>query len=354
MRIYKLEIRIEEPVLVTESTVGNILKHKGDYLSGMTLRGAMLYRAFKEQDSSVAKEMRDPKLIFHPAYPISDSGITEYAHPFIYECKLCDEKIAEDYLEKVKKNPLQLKGVVPPYSCEREKHFFSMKSLGGSLVARKDGEYVRFGMDYTRIEAVGISKRFKTSEVGMLYNYVCLTPGLRFQGYIVDLNDDRFQQLGYHEDGEYELAIGRGGSRGLSHATVKVVEERDFQRSFRDKVSKKLKEELKKGAFLFLKAKAPIYGLSMLNDEFHARSYLEIPPLIFKNEWITGVERISGFSLKTGYPKAAIKAAKPGSVYLYKPPEEKSEQEIEEILIKISLVGLGPFNHLGLNLLELI
>jgi hypothetical protein len=48
-----------------------------------------------------------------------------------------------------------------------------------------------------------------------------------------------------------------------------------------------------------------------------------------------------------------IKAAKPGSLYLYRLPEEVGE-ELLETLVRISLTGLEPFNHLGLNLLEVI
>jgi hypothetical protein len=351
MRVYRLEIEAKEPLLVAGPTVGNISAPERELLSGMTLRGAMLYRAFKERSPSLIEEMRDPKLIFHPAYPVSEYGISEPAHPFIYKCKLCKGEAAEDHLEKVKKNPLELKETIPPYHCERERHLFSMKSLGGKLVMKKEGTYVQFkGLEFVRMEAVGMSKRFRTSEVGMIYNYLCFAPGSRFQGRIVDLSEDRLHLLGYRENEEYELCIGRGGSRGMGHIALKFIcEEEGFLKQLRGEIYQRLKET----PYIFLRAKAPIYGLKALDDGFHVRSYLEIPSLKLEEEWITGTERISGFSLETGLPKAMIKAAKPGSLYLYRLPEEVGE-ELLETLVRISLTGLEPFNHLGLNLLEVV
>ena len=351
MRVYRLEIESEEPLLVTGPKVGNISGPEREILTGITLRGALLYRAFKEGRSSLIEELREPKLIFHPAYPASEAGISEPAHPFIYKCKLCEGDVAEDHLEKIRKNPLELVGTIYPHLCERGRHLFSMKSLGGKLVVKKDGTYVQFkGLEFVRMEAVGMSKRFRNSEVGMVYNYLCFAPGSRFQGLIVDLSEDRLQLLGYREDEEYELRLGRGGSRGLGHSILKLTCEEGFLRRLIDYIERKLKET----SYIFLKAKAPIYGLKALDDGFHVRSYLEIPPLKLEGEWITGTERISGFSLQTGYPKAMIKAAKPGSLYLYRPPEDVEGEELVEILVRASLVGLEPFNHLGLNLLEVV
>lgn len=311
-----------------------------------------MYKAYKKNRSLVTEEIQNPKLIFHPAYPASDHADPEYAHPFIYECKLCEEKIAEDYLEKVKKNPSKIDELVPPNYCEREKHLLSMKSLGGNLVIKKDGCYTRFkGPEYLRIEAVGMSKRFKKSEIGMIYNYICLAPGSRFKGMIVDLNGERLQKLGYLDGHEYELSVGRGGSRGMGHIKVEITEEgEDFIKFKRDLISQRLREE---SPYLFLKAKSPIYGLSINKEGLHISSHLEIPGLVFMREWITGAETISGFSLLTGYPKAIIKAARPGSLYLYRVSEE-SWIDLVDILMKVQLTGLEPFNHLGLNMLEVV
>lgn len=75
-----------------------------------------------------------------------------------------------------------------------------MKSLGGSLVVKTENGFEKPETKYIRVENVGMNKKFKTSEAGMIYNYLCVAPGQIFKSFIVDSKEDGLEKLGYGLD----------------------------------------------------------------------------------------------------------------------------------------------------------
>lgn len=96
-------------------------------------------------------------------------------------------------------------------------------------------------------------------------------------------------------------------------------------------------------------AKAPIFSIKWNHQSVELSFHHEIPALKYKDGWITGTRIYSGFSLASGLPKAKLVCASPGSIYRYDFEKELDDAFMDR-LVGLSLLGLQPLNHSGLNL----
>jgi len=320
------------PTIVTQPSVGNVIRNEEVYLSGATVRGALLTAAISQRRDQVSEEVDRPHLVFHPAFPIKNGSVFKPAHPFIYKCKVCGE--VRDCLADFLRDDLKIGRGVPPRLCPRG-HINTLKSLQGKLL---DERFQEYEPAFTRVEAVGMNKIFKTSEIGMVFSYTCLAPGTRFRGTVVDLSGTRLDVLGL--TGEREVRLGRGSSRGLGYAFVRVKEEPDYLKRLEQAVQLSIE---KTRPYILLKAVAPtlLPALDASKPE----------GLEWQGAWLAGEKRFSGFSLSTNRPKASLRCAAPGSLVAYR--VGTGDSWVRWVVDTCSL-GLGPFNHLGLNLLEVM
>ncbi len=347
LKVYELNIEVVTPLIVARPLAGNIVRHETSYISGQTIRGAFLFNAYiKGMKDRVENESKRPTLIFHPAYPIIDGRNTVPAHPFIYKCKVCG--MVMDHLPALFKENFDLTRAPPPDTCPGG-HKFAMKSLGGGLVIKRDNGFISAeGIKYVRVENVGMSKKFRTSEVGMIYNYICIAPGQRFRSLIVDVGEDNLELLGYRVGQPFRLYLGRGSTRGLGHVEMRITEL--GMESLTKEVERKVSDS---PSHLLLLAKAPIFSVRYVEGSAMPSLHHEIPPLTYKEGWIPKTIFYSGFSLTSRLPKAKLLCASPGSLYHYSLPT-KSNDDLIDKLVKVALIGLPPHNHLGLNLLEVL
>ncbi|MEM4329006.1 MAG: hypothetical protein QXI50_05025 [Candidatus Caldarchaeum sp.] len=346
MRVYQLDIKVLTPLIVARPSSGNIARHDTGYILGQTIRGALLFRAYIEgRKKWVEDETKKPSLVFHTAYPLVEEKPAVPAHPFIYQCKVCG--VVVDILPSLAKAGFEPTNSVLPDACPNG-HMLGMKSLGGSLVVKKDVGWEKVKTEFVRVENVGMNRKFRTSEVGMIYNYVCVAPGQKFRSLIVSVGEDGLNKLLDGLGQPFTLQLGRGATRGLSHAEATIRELRN------DELEKEIVRKTRGSApHLLLLAKAPVLSLSWDKGSVKISLHHEIPRLRYRYGWITKTIVFSGFSLASGLPKAMLTCASQGSLYAYYLTAEIDEM-LSNTLTRAAFIGLQPHNHIGLNLLEVV
>ena len=182
MNVYEVEVTLKSPTVISKTSFERLIAHERFYISGQTFRGAFLTALLRE-GVDISKEEKNPKLIFHPLYPVQDGKTAKPAHPLIYECKICGDttSILGDVI-------LEKKEFKIPRSCKNG-HLFSMKSMKGSILIKENDRYRKVKLEYIVMHSVGINRILRSSEFGMLYGYACLSPETTFKGIIVDLED---------------------------------------------------------------------------------------------------------------------------------------------------------------------
>jgi len=357
LKVYKLMLEVETSLVVTEDQTTNVLRHSGNYISGSTIRGSIMTYLYKEK-KNFDQEIKDPKLIFHPAYPIIDGNIAKPAHPLIFSCKLCDGKGST--FSQLSKEILVSREIsrAVPIKCPNG-HIFATKSKSGDLVIeKKEGDKKTIEgakLNYTTMESVAINRKLGSVEIGMIYSYVALAPKTKFVGLIFD-QEDRVNELDV--ENEFILYIGRGSSRGLGHVKAKLVEDKNFISNEIERV-KNVMEKL--DGIIILRAISPVFYVDIRNDvnvDNFIYSIIDVqltPKGLSKyglvdgeNHLLTGIVKVSGFSTISNLPKISLNSARPGSLFFYK----SSENLDYEDLVKYELSGFGPFSYSGFNILE--
>lgn len=351
MKIYSLRLRVKSPLICTEKQIGNVLKHSVIYLRGHTLRGGFLRLAYEEHPNEVVDESKIPQLIFHPAYPVFKELDTKPAHPFIYSCKICnvtEEKDPYEVLSELKKNN------IPEATICKNGHIFSMRTLAGSLIAKKNGCFERNNLKFTNVKSVGINRLLKGAEYKMLYEYVALSPGLEFKGFIVDLGD-KVERLKLTE--KDEIRIGGGITRGFGRVSVKIA----FEKDMLDKESERIKRIIRRrNGTIILRALSPTFRFKkdlISTEPFPNITGFEkwLNPIELRilngNAAITNFEEFSGFSNASRLPTPRLIGAGVGSLFFYE-IDKNYENEASKKLSEKRFTGFGPFSAAGLNILE--
>ncbi len=356
MKIYETMIEVKTPLVHSGPKTGNLLVHSRQEIPGLTLRGAFLAKPWREGKKDLVKrELKDPKLFFHPAYPVVNDETAKPAHPFMYECKVCGEIFVPKSFEEPKRiASFNFETYNPPYICRKGKHIFSTKSIGGALVFMEGNSYIKHETTYSKTEAIGINRVVKGAEIKMLYGYVAVSPGSIFKGLIIDLSN-RMEELGFLDEEIIDLFIGGAISRGYGHVEVKISEKKGYIKRESDRIKKTL--ELFDGKIILI-AISPVFSLSFLNEKLTSTPTIDLgrmgikaePLLIYKdlNYVLTETTRVSGFSLLSNLPKVSIEAAEIGSLYFFKTENDLNPTKIAER----ELLGFGSFSNVGLNILE--
>ncbi|MEM4581406.1 MAG: hypothetical protein QW092_03485 [Candidatus Korarchaeum sp.] len=356
MEVYSIEITLESPLVSTEEQIGNVLRHSGAYIKGRVIRGAVLNSLYIRNPNAVKDEVMRPKLIFHPAYPVKDGGVCKPAHPLTFSCKIC-RKPPRGYdsspyklLKAFESGEFRL-----PVFCEKG-HPLSMSPKGGMLL---DGRGEGIELRSLRMESVGINRFLKSSEMGMLYGYVALPPGLTFRGLVVD-RAGKVRDL--EIDGIEEIRMGRGVSRGMGKASVKIKLMEDGL----DKEVRRIEDIMNRsGGLVVLRALSHVFHLKMDSDGLislplpevrgEGISEVQISPYgsLGGNAIFTKLSEVLGFSSVSRLPIPRIVGADVGSLFFYR-VSMSSLSDAARYLAEREFLGFGPFSASGLNLLEVM
>ncbi|MBS7657673.1 MAG: hypothetical protein QW487_02270 [Candidatus Bathyarchaeia archaeon] len=358
MKVYEVELKQESPFLISGITSeSRFLKHSFESINGFTIRGALLTYISKELGKEVKEEVKNPSMIFHPAYLKLKGVVSRPLHPLLLSCKLCKgrDKIFPliNRIEDINKFDINRASKIV---CKKG-HMYAITPVKG-LAVKLDGAYYKVSFIYQPFDFVAINKYLKSSEIGMLFGYLAVLPVNKdgeqnvFIGKMID-TQERLEKMLNEE--EFELNIGRGKSKGFGRFKAKLKPLDDYI----NKREKAIRETLKKtGGVLVLRALSPSFGLDIGDDgvitsnltlEFDATPYMLYEG---KNYIVTGIQTISGFSLKVahgGLPKPRITGAEAGSLFFYNIPEEKAR----EVAMR-ELTGFGPMSYGGLNILEVM
>lgn len=328
-------MKLLTPLIVSKHSSSNVLECEAPYINGSTIRGAILSKVYRDSKDAVKAEIENPQLIFHPLFPSTDGVVYKPAHTFVYRCKVCGS--TKDYLPELINDNLEFRRI-PPKMCE-QMHLGAMKSLQGELV---DETLQPFKPRFTVQDSVGMSKIFRSSEPTMVYTYVCLAPESTFTGIIVDRSSTRLN--GLKLGNEFKAHLGRGASRGLGYAKIVLEETPNHVEYVADKIETAVR---KTKPYVVVKALTP----TSVNRWMHALE--NTPNLSLERSFVAGTTQLSGFSLLTNTPKASVKCVKAGSLSFYK----YSGSDYTPLITKLtepSIVGLEPFNILGLDILEVV
>ncbi|MGC9086040.1 MAG: RAMP superfamily CRISPR-associated protein [Thermoproteota archaeon] len=361
MKVYKLELEVETPLVITEDQTTNILRHSASYISGSAIRGSLLTYLHNEKKKNIEQEINDPKLVFHPAYLLIGEDVTRPAHPLVFSCKLCAEDSIFTELSKEVIISREIDKAIPT-KCPKG-HLFSTKSKGGELIierkenGKKTFKSVELDNYFTSIESIGINRKLGSVEVGMIYSYIALSPRTKFTSLIFD-QGERINELDV--ESEFTLYIGRGTSRGLGHVRAKLNEDSEFI----DKEINRIKATIENlDRIVILRALSPVFHIEIKSD-LNGNTYLWSNPTLAaqsipsglskyhligdKNYLLTGMSKVSGFSTISNIPKVSLEGAKPGSLFFY-----KSSYDLDyEKLVNCELSGFGQFSYSGFNILE--
>lgn len=333
MKVYSAVFELESPLLITGMKHGRVLEHHVDYIPGQTIRGAFLTLLKLEGAKSVDEEISEPSIVFHPAYPAPSDGVVRPADPLTYRCKVCNEIVRLELPE----DPSNL---TIPVHCSK-KHLYTLESIGGSLVKISD-KISKFQAPRVMLESIGINRYLRSSEVGMLYSYIALAPGLKFTSLIVDPKDrlrGMVEEAGLKIN-RLHLRMGRRTSAGLGHMKAEVREEKNY-------IERRAKEIAGLKGKVCLLAKSPLFNLGFRDGRIVTTAKLGGEAFTVKFILKTGLVRVSGYSIRSNTPKPMFSGLGVGSLVVL-------ENFNLNQLVTAELLGVGPFSMAGLNIVEVV
>ena len=367
MRVYEYEVELKSPTIVVSKRTRAGFVALSEELPGSTVRGAILTALHEAGREALAKsEAFDPSLVASPAYPIKDGNKALPGHFLTYKCKLSKidecfstlgsiEKLAslDDVRESITSKCLLHNEHKRPATAKRALST-PLTIIGGKLVATRQKVY--------RAEAVGISKRTRSAEHGMLFTYEVIAEGSRYWGTIADVKEK------IDLPSELDVTFGRGGSRGFGSARLRLRE----ANSEVEKLTSELESWLETKDIVFAYAISPSATLVGARAPI---STIPIPPVDLRSPWLKqckvstdsslqllcsegrlhafGARRsITGWSLLKNMPKPRLAAARPGSLFAFKLKVSSSRAAAAaRALAAIRFVGADSLACAGLNFL---
>ncbi|MEM2056712.1 MAG: hypothetical protein QXO76_00450 [Thermoproteota archaeon] len=210
MRVYRCVLKVISPMIIGNERTSRGFYTTTDVIPGHTVGGAV-NRALQRGTSP------DSILISSPAYPVSDGHETLPAHPFYYECKVCEGRVFSTLDDEKLRMHIQSgwDSIKARLVALRDVDSHPVRSLHpGPVVPEKGGE-VRVTTQL--VISVGIDKHTAASQYGLLFEYLAIEPGQEYWFTLASRG-------GIDIPNEFEVQIGRGISRGYGRALVKVKE----------------------------------------------------------------------------------------------------------------------------------
>jgi len=286
------------------------------------------------------------------------------SHPLIQDCKVCGEnskhkaKSTKNKLKEWQRNRYTLSDCT---LCDRKT---TMKPIEKNYCANCNRILGSPERGTTTSTSINHIKGSSLTEYLFHYNY--LQPGSIFQGYL--LFKKNLKILNFLKNLSY-LRVGRGKSRGFGKVKLKL-EEIEMQEKIER--SKQLIRSMMEENSIITVAKSHIFSLDIdLNQDLILISnpvidlnlalqninkqlnlnLSNINDLFSINRTLGKIDLISGWSLKTQQPKPHIKAAVPGSIYLFALNKKEIDESIIEGLAYLEFIGLNKYSRLGYNLI---
>jgi len=361
MRIAKLDITIKSPLHIGDLVLSNVFKHSHlDYLPPSTVKGVLLSKLYIDYGyKEVVVESENPSISIRPAYPVFNGVEARPSHPMVYKCKLCkeDEKI---FLDESFSSIDSIWGfrydrVYFPYKC-RNGHLYSVTRADELLIFDvKKKKYKAVSIDTTQFESIGINRGLGNTEVGMLYSYTAIKPGVRFRTMLCgegNMLDKVMDELPRRD----KYLIGRGGSRGMGVAEI-VIEEIDSE-DYLGKRANDIREVIEKSRGLVILLSISPINIGFKGYKIDLRNYNLREHIVYEynnhtyNYIPNGVLDIKGWSIRNKLPKLTVKALSPGSIYFYESIEKDNLDKLSRRLAELELRGFAPPYNLGFNYLE--
>ncbi len=338
MTVYKYVLELREPAIINSRPVRTGYEVSKAWIQGSAIRGAILTSMLQQGlTEKVRKEEEKPGLKVSPAYLKTGGGEAFPAHPYMYKT---DKRSPEVYEPRDWLNMLTEAG-----SLERLLAFFKLVKerrgvlpypVKGSMVVVEDAgrDPAVFRIKNVKVgfyASVGISKKLRKGEYGLLYHYQAVAEGTVYWGVLADLN-------GVLEEKKYEVFVGRGVSRGFGGAVLRLEEMGD-----EESVTEKLWNGLTKGRTVLYALSPvayymPLDRVGFIPDDLQV-ARLDGRPLIFGDvetyvSWYRRTVNVTGL-------RPLLKALSPGSIIV----AEKIPERLRRNLFN------EPFQALGLNFL---
>ena len=364
---YELTLKVKSPLILAKKLYRKIYVSESDFISGSRIRGAVLTYLYEQGITDIKNESVDPRVIFSPAYPVlrrEDKPMI--GHAFCFYSKLDAEKRVFSTLREVKslkdrlkKNTRELFPLSPSDSSIKG----VIKSAMGKPLVREKGSWKVFSIEMFEIESTAIDKNTGRAHSGMVFGYEAIPVGALYKGYVYDQKDILSNNLGLKNTLTFEVLVGRGGSRGFGRCEVEL-RKIDY--------SKRLAEIRKfviDNSFVVFMAYSPF---SLMNDPL---TFTVAPETIESNSWINfngkldiyqftdefgekhvaafGRERdIISYSLLANMRRPVIRAACPGSLYVY--DIEGDLESISRALFLAEMKGFSMLSTLGIGIIRVL
>jgi hypothetical protein len=225
MRFFRISVSLHSPAIVTKRRTATGFLGALDHIPASTLRGAVISALYWNGVVNLdwlSQESKTPRLIVSPAYPLVDGRHSRPAHPFIYVCKKCEIEGGEGYLRLAAGEAIEKirDGEDPtlPYECSKGHRALKQLHPRPVLIGENLEEVQEH---HFRVVCVGISRTRASSVKGMLYSYEALAEGAKFWATIAAPANLDLERAN-------ELFIGRGKSRGMGRASMKIEAEIDL------------------------------------------------------------------------------------------------------------------------------
>ncbi len=374
MPVILIELKTESPVILSSRAGKQGFSTLHEWIPGSTLRGALLSGAVDfgyEEDKRAADEASKPECVVHPAYPTLNGRVSRPATPFVYRCKAEDRLVdilgSDGISELTRANtvremiaPILDGGPEPLCRVMRNVPGATKPATGRPVLPWEDGsvELVRVKTDI--FTSVGINKRRRAAEKGMLHTYEAILPGQTFR-FLAICRDSVRDFI----KGEGTLFLGRGISRGFGRCSAKLIKEwdQDAALSRLSGAAQNWIERVNGLSRVAVYARSPAtrlkgWGVSspVPEDADLKRLPVDVPvemrvaragggePL-----QIGGTTIFRSFSSVTGLPRPELTCSERGSILILESPGP--EDLMAEALGASSLLGWDSLAHLGLNIM---
>lgn len=216
MMLYTCVITLLSPTVISSKRTDRGFFSELKHIPASTIGGAI-----NKHLHSTANGV--PNIICSPAYPIVANGKPALpAHPFTYRCKGEERKIFSSLKElgkpiadEIRNNEEDIRNKLIRLECANS---HPVKSLYPQPVSLDGGTPA---IDFLPLVSVGVNKVTASANIGLLYEYEAIAPGISFRFHAAVLDES----ININELKKAILRIGRGSSRGLGRARIDDIRE---------------------------------------------------------------------------------------------------------------------------------